>query len=163
EQLVVGNAAPDEKRQSRGQLEVADAIDGVRGRGGRVALDAEQEVRIREHALERELNPAVEAAALAAARLVEVEERAHLGIGRWTAIGGARQPADDVLRARLFIGGARRPADEDVAPARRVGGTAGAGPEGTADGDAFHALLARLVARIVAIPLARLQHAFGFG
>ena len=55
EQLVVGNAAPQEERQPRRQLDVADADRPRRARRvGRIALDAEHELRAREDALQRQ-------------------------------------------------------------------------------------------------------------
>ena len=45
EQFVVRNAAPEEERQPRRELEIADAIGGVRRDAGRVLFDAEQELR----------------------------------------------------------------------------------------------------------------------
>ena len=69
EQLVVGNAPPQEERQPRGQLEIADPVGGA-GRGaGRLALDAEQELRRRQQRLERPLDAGVEVALARALRL----------------------------------------------------------------------------------------------
>ena len=53
QQLVVRNAAPEEERQPRRELEVADAIGRAGRRRSRIALDAEDELRRRENPLER--------------------------------------------------------------------------------------------------------------
>ena len=74
EQLVVGNAAPQEERQARRELEVADAVRPRRRGAGRIALDAEQELRADEQPLERQLDARVEARR--SARPVRVERRA---------------------------------------------------------------------------------------
>ena len=49
EQLVVGDAAPQEERQPRRQLEVADAVRRLRRDAGGILLDAEQELRTHQH------------------------------------------------------------------------------------------------------------------
>ena len=49
-QLVVGNAAPQEERQTRGQLEIGQAERRARRDAGRLALESEQELRIDQHA-----------------------------------------------------------------------------------------------------------------
>ena len=74
EQLVVRNAAPQEERQPRRELDVAQPMDGAGRDVRRILLDAEQEVRDRQHALERALDAAVEAAA-GASLVVERQQR----------------------------------------------------------------------------------------
>ena len=54
EQLVVRNAAPEEERQPRRQLEVADRDRRCPARAGGIELDAEQELRADEDRLKRE-------------------------------------------------------------------------------------------------------------
>ena len=97
EQLVVGDAAPEEERQARCELDVAD---GERAGFARLALDAIQELRAHEQALERELNPGVEAA-LGAAHLVERHEIGDVGVGRRPPISAARERAQNLARAQL--------------------------------------------------------------
>ena len=65
EQLVVGNAAPQEKREPRGQLEIADRVRRPGRHAGRLALDAEQELRADEQAAHGALDAALERATLA--------------------------------------------------------------------------------------------------
>ena len=73
QQFVVGDAAPQKKREARGELEVADAegepsricrpaLSGVE----RVALDPEQKLRADQQPLERALDAEVEPAGVAA-------------------------------------------------------------------------------------------------
>ena len=72
--VLVRDAAPQEERQPRGQLEVADAMDAARHRAGRIALDAEDEPRAGEDALQ----PALDAGSKlprARAVVVELEDR----------------------------------------------------------------------------------------
>ena len=91
---------------------------GARG----IALGAEHELRVRQDALQRQLDAGVEAA-LRAARLVEREQRRHVGVGDRTPIGAARQRREDLPRTgRLGRGGRAggRTAGEDAAAARRV-------------------------------------------
>ena len=70
EQLVVGEAAPEEERHPRSELEVAEPVGGARCHAVRVALDAEQELRVDQDAFERRLDARLEAT-LGAAGLVE--------------------------------------------------------------------------------------------
>ena len=62
EQLVVGDAAPQEKRQTGRQLEIADAIDTTCGGLRGIALDAEQELRAHQDAFEPLFDAGVESA-----------------------------------------------------------------------------------------------------
>ena len=60
EQLVVGDTAPEEKRQPRGQFEVADAIRRITRDVGRIPLHPKQEIRRDQKPLERELDSRLE-------------------------------------------------------------------------------------------------------
>src|SRR5262249_41415702 len=62
QQRLVWNAAPQEERQPRRELEVADAVDRAARRTGRILFDAEEEGRRDENALDAGLNAAIEAA-----------------------------------------------------------------------------------------------------
>src|SRR6185436_8429315 len=64
EQLAVGDAAPEEERQARRELAIADAVHGRRRETGRILLDVETELRARENALQRFLDAALEAPCL---------------------------------------------------------------------------------------------------
>ena len=64
EQLVVRNAAPEEERQPRGEVEVGHAIGSARRESRRIALGAEDELRAGEHTPQRQIDAAVEAAAV---------------------------------------------------------------------------------------------------
>ncbi len=63
QQLLVGNAAPQEKRQARRQLEIGDAVRGAGGNVRRIALEPEHEVRVGQNPAQRHLDAAVEVAA----------------------------------------------------------------------------------------------------
>src|SRR6185295_15703727 len=54
EQLVVRDAAPEEKGQARGELEVAQAVGGLRRQSRRITLDAEEELVVHENGAERD-------------------------------------------------------------------------------------------------------------
>ncbi len=60
QQFVVGDAAPEEERQPRRQLEIGEPIRRARLHARRIALGAEQEVGIDQDALERELDARLE-------------------------------------------------------------------------------------------------------
>ena len=99
QQSLVRDAAPQEERQSRRQLEIADAVHGARRRRRRVALDAEEELGIREDALQRHPDAAVEVAALLPPAVVERDQRLNIRVGDGPAVGAARQRGQDGLRA----------------------------------------------------------------
>ena len=102
QQLVVGNAAPQEERQPRRELEIADRIDRAgrdaaadrarRGTGtsGWSSMNAQ-----------RVLDAGVEGAVLAAG-LVEAEQRRRRRRRYRPPIGAPRQRRQDRLRARGF-------------------------------------------------------------
>ena len=71
QQLVVGNAGPQEKRQARGQLRIADSI-GLAGRniGGR-RLEAEDEFRVGQDAAQGDFDAGFEASGFVALLLIE--------------------------------------------------------------------------------------------
>ena len=154
EKLVVRDTAPEEERQARRQLEVADAVVGVRRRARRVPLDAEEELRADQQPADRHLDAGVEAAAVAAA-LVEVDQTVHVLTVDRPAERAPREGREDVPRARgLFIdrraGGG--PARQDPLPARRLVDRARAA--GFVRSGDRHALHVGLIARIPAGSLA---------
>ena len=124
EQLVVGNAAPEEERQARRQLEVADADTTVAGGAGRLALDAEQELRADQQPLERALDAGVEAG-FGAALVIERQQVLDVGLCRRPPIGAPRQrQAGSSSRSPSSCVGARRRCDggsaSRPAPSRRT-------------------------------------------
>ena len=62
EQLIVRDAAPQEERQSRCQLEIADSVDAAGRYFLWVAFHAEQELRVGEHSAQRRRDSGVEIA-----------------------------------------------------------------------------------------------------
>src|SRR5262245_66533022 len=74
EQLIVGNAAPDEERQSRSQLQIGDSIrgsgDGVFG----VAFAAEQKLGRYQEKCERVLDAGVQAVLLFVLAPIETQQ-----------------------------------------------------------------------------------------
>ena len=103
EQLVVGNAAPEEERQARRQLEVADPIGAVPAAPPAGA----NSVRNRNDGLTRMRCSASSMPAskppLGAALGVEVEQHLDVRVGDRPAIGAARQRRQNRLRAAGFV------------------------------------------------------------
>ena len=118
QQLIVGNAAPQEEGQPRRQLEIADAIRRVRRDAGRIRLDAEEEVGAHQHARQGHLDAGVEAA-LGVALLVERQRAAKVGIGHRPPVRPLRQRRQDLPRGALVLA----PNRPDCAPKirRRLG------------------------------------------
>ena len=82
-------------------------------------MHAQQEIRIDQHAFERELDAGVERAAVAPAGLEELDQRLAIRWRDGAPIGEPRHPREDSARARR-VGRRLRLADEDLAPARRL-------------------------------------------
>ena len=95
EQRVVRNAAPEEKRQARGKLEVADAIHALRSHGCGIPLDPKQEFRTHEQPLQRVLDARVESA-LSVRVVVERQQQSEIGVSHRAAIGTSRQRREDL-------------------------------------------------------------------
>ena len=81
-ELVVRDAAPQEERQPRRELEIADPIYRARLGARRIVLDAEQEFWIDQQPLERPLQTRLEITlGVAAARVVERRQPVDIGVG----------------------------------------------------------------------------------
>ena len=119
EQLVVRDAAPQEERQARRELEVADAIGRPRRDAGRVLFDAEQELRIHQHRAQGHLDPRVEVS-LRTPLPIERHRLFQVGVGDRPAIGPADQRGQDPSGAVFFVIRSRRLADKNPAAAGRV-------------------------------------------
>ena len=102
DQLLVRDAAPEEEREARGELQIADPVRRPRRRPGRLDLRSIDELRIREDALHHGLDAVIEAAAFFTSGLEEAHHRLDVGIGRGAAEGFARQRGNDLCaRTRL--------------------------------------------------------------
>ena len=71
QQLLVRDAAPEEERQARGELQVADRVRRARPDAGRIAFDAIQERRARQDPRDAGADAGVEVAAVLPRLLVE--------------------------------------------------------------------------------------------
>ena len=102
QQVIVGDAAPQEERQARGQFEIAEAIRRP-AFVGRIAKHAQQEIRIDQHAFERELNPVVETSAILPAVVEELQQRVHVRLRHGTPIGQPGHSAKESSRRRRAL------------------------------------------------------------
>ena len=125
EQLIVGNAAPQEKRQTRRELEVGDTVYVCFARlarrsfsGGGILFDAEQEIRRDEHRLEGTLNPASKSAWQASSLFIERKQRLNVGRSDRAPERAACERRENRLRARRFLFCGLRVAREDLRAAR---------------------------------------------
>ena len=118
DQLVVRQAPPEEEREPRGELEIAQAIGGGARGAGRLALDAQQELGRRQQCLDRPFDARLEVAGRASF-LVDRDQRLDVGIGHRAAIRALRERAEDLSRTGLFLARGRRMAGEDALAARR--------------------------------------------
>ena len=105
------------------------------GRTGWIAFDAEQEARVDEDALERELDARVEAA-LPSPGAVEAEQRVDVCRRDRPAIRTPGERGENLPGAAFLVGPTRRPADEDPAAAGCAPQTRD--PVGPVDRDRVH-------------------------
>ncbi len=119
-ELVVGNAAPEEEREARGQLDVADlvVVSGRDVRGRR--LESEHEVRTRDRRLQCALDPRFESARRRTG-LVERHQSFAVVRGKRPAICPSGQPRDDLVGARGLRSGLHGMTAEDELAARGLG------------------------------------------
>ena len=123
QQLVVRNAAPQEERQPRRQLEIADAIDRARRNRGGIWFAAEQELRARENQPQRILDADVEIPVIASWR----SDRTRCSVSTSASVTGRRYARRARVERIVLAHGAssrcvRGTADENPAAARRVAG-----------------------------------------
>ena len=159
QQLLVGNAAPQEERQPRGELQIGDPVGRLGSDTGRVLLDAEKEIRADQNPLQRQLDAGLESTAVPP-RLVEPDQRLHIRLGDGAAEGAPGDSGDDPpctmqLPFRRLAGG--RAAGEDAPPAGRIAGAGHA--VRAADLDAADTREAEL--GVVVVPRLRLHGLFG--
>src|SRR4051812_41063019 len=86
QKLIVGDGAPKEEREPRGQVQIANAVDSA-GSGARgILFDAEEEIGRDEQRAESLLDSEIKIALFAAAA-VEGEQGAKIGVGDRAAEG----------------------------------------------------------------------------
>jgi hypothetical protein len=101
EQLIVWDAAPQEERQPRGEIGVADAIGLTDSQRGRFVFRAVHESWRDENARQCLLDAGVEVGRLAAG-LIEVHERRELGCAHRPSVRAARERREDRSRTSVF-------------------------------------------------------------
>jgi hypothetical protein len=162
EELIVGDAAPEEEGQPRRQLVVGQRVRLTDLHGLRIALHAEHELRTGQDALDAGFDAGLESPLLA--RLaVERHQPLRIRIGGLAAIGAAGQPGEDARGACLLNLRRRvrsRTTAEDPLPARRV--AAASWVVGAGDRERQHVRDAQRIARIVRAADRR-GHAIGIG
>ncbi len=119
EQLLVRNAAPQEKREPRGQFQIAQHVAIAGPHIDRVPLDPEQELWVDQQPLKRELDAIVKRA-IAAAFGEERHERRDLGLAYRTPKRPRRKPLENLDRARRLCRFGVRLTHEDLSTTRRV-------------------------------------------
>ena len=122
QQLVVGNAAPQEEGEPRRQFQIADAIDAAGRAARRILLDAEEEVGRNQQRAQRLLDAEIEIA-LRAAAAIKSQQRLEVGIGHRTAEGAAAHAGQNGAGARFLVLRGGRAAHKDPGAAGRVAGT----------------------------------------
>ena len=111
QQLVVGDAAPQEERQARGQLVVVDVKGAARRLIRRLGFSAEDEGRRGQDAAERKPDPALERAP-GTPLAVERQQSVSLLSRHRPSVRPAGHRREDPRGARLLVRGGRGAADE---------------------------------------------------
>ena len=119
EQRSVRRGAPQEERQSGGQIDVTQVVAPARTRAVRRFLEPEHEVGTREDRLQGGADPVLEPL-VGRAFVVERHERRPVLVGERTAKRLRPEAGHDLLGARPLLRGGRGPAVEDLATTRRV-------------------------------------------
>ena len=119
QQLVVRDAAPEEEREARGQLQVGYGVGRTGLDRGRLVLEPEQEARADQDAAHGQLDTCLEAAPCRPVA-VQAERDPEVGVGHRAPPGAPRQRRDHGARAGLLLGRGSRRADEQPAAAGRV-------------------------------------------
>src|SRR5580765_4227584 len=123
-QLLVGNRVPEEERQLRRELEIADGVRLARAEPRRNVLAAIQEEGARQKSGDAAADAALEASVLRALLVVR-HQLFHVVGGHGTAIRALRKRRDDRPRTSDFArivpcrASSRRVADKDAIAARR--------------------------------------------
>ena len=120
QQLLVGRRAPEEERESRRQIDVADAIDIARPHVGGALFHAEEEVRAGQHRLQSGANAALETSVRCAA-IVERHETVDVVLPHWTPVRLCGHACDDLPSTRPSFIRRRRAAAENHPPRRSLG------------------------------------------
>src|SRR6267378_547757 len=134
EERVIGNAAPQEKRQTRSELNVTDAVYRARSDLRRVAFDAEEEAWTDQYSPKRHFDSGLKTSVFAPG-LVQIEQRTQIRIRDGPAIGAARERAENVFGARILIPRAATGEYSDAAGCfARTGGVVRTSNRNAADG-----------------------------
>ena len=118
-QLVIRDAAPQEERQPRGEIEIGDAVRLTGRDARRFLLGTHEEIGTREQTTQRQLNPFVEGS-IGAPLLVEVDQRADLRLRDGAAIRATCDAAENLASTDLFLRRGRWTTGEHLAAALRV-------------------------------------------
>ena len=102
QQLLVGNAAPEEEGETRRQFEIADAIRSACRPAGRLPFDAEQELGARQDRGQTHLDARLESVA-GSRRAVQLERCLQIDIRDGPPIRPPHQRRQDPLGATVFF------------------------------------------------------------
>src|SRR5437773_1887594 len=105
EKFVVGNAAPQEKRESRRQFQIADAVFGSGGDTTRIALNAEKKLWRNQEPLKRHLDAGFKVSFRPAVS-INIYERINILIRNGPAVRSTREVREYLSRAGFLLIGA---------------------------------------------------------
>src|SRR5262249_228624 len=117
EQVIVGNAAPEEERQARCQFLITHRMRSPQLVSGAVVLHAIYKGCARQNPHQAGANTFIERFAVLASLLVEIQRRLDIGSRHCAAIGAPSQFIEDARRTTRFVAGGCT--DEDPVARRR--------------------------------------------
>ena len=120
QELLVGDAAPEEEREPGRQVEVREAMHVPGPCAGRSRGRPEEEARRDEHPAEGHLDAVVEAAAVGPPHREQAHEGIDVGVGDGAPVCAPGQRGQDAPRARRLGPAGGRAADEEPPPALGV-------------------------------------------
>jgi len=162
QQLLVRDAAPQEKRQACGQFQVAEAIGGTRRYAIRIDFNSEQELRANQNSFHRAADSGFKSPRRQAGP-VEAEQRLKIFVGEWPPISAPGQRGENRSGAALVLGAVGRQvvcrtAHKNPSPA---GGFARPlDVKGSTDCDTGYGWLAALILGVIILRQPRLEGAF---
>src|SRR5207248_11134645 len=112
-----GDAAPQEKRQARRQIHIANQVGGARPNAGGIALHTVEERRARQHSGQAGADARVKCVAVLTSLPVEAERSLHVITANRPPVRTARQVGEYALRTRRVLGCRSGPAHEDAVAA----------------------------------------------
>ena len=158
--MIIRYAAPQEKRQTRGQFQITDTICRTRGHTCRVSLYAEQKLGAGQYSFKSSLNSCFKVA-FTSAGFVNAQQRSYIFIPHGPAIRAACQRRENLSGARLLVCSASGAADKNLLPGGCV--SYACDVIGPGNDDIVDVGVAALILNQLELSQRGLEYTFGYG